>query len=134
MNSENFISIFLMVHNSKSPFSKEFLVTLKYIFYTLLKLGPCIHLGSLEKQTDKKNIYGIYYSSWQVMICLFQQWPSINRKSRNLIIAYFMMLDVSASLEYTTIQQKQILIPVKEWTFQESEVSSKCLLLSVLFI
>lgn len=45
-----------------------------------------------------------------------------------------MMLDVSASLEYTTIQQKQTLIPVKEWTFQENEVSSKCLLLSVLFI
>lgn len=59
MNSENFISIFLMVHNSKSPFPKKFLVTLKYIFYTLLKLGPCIYLGSLEKQTDKKNIYGI---------------------------------------------------------------------------
>lgn len=59
MNSENFISIFLMVHNSKSPFSKELLVTLKYIFYTLLKLGPFIHLGSLEKQADKKNIFGI---------------------------------------------------------------------------
>lgn len=63
MNRENFTSIFLMVHNSKSPFSKKFLVTLKYIFYTLLKLGPFIHLRFLEKQTDKKNIYGIYYSS-----------------------------------------------------------------------
>lgn len=45
-----------------------------------------------------------------------------------------MILDVSAGLEYTTLQKKQALIPVKEWTFQESEVSNKCLLLSVLFI
>ena len=65
-------------------------------------------------ETDKKNIYGIYYSSWQVMICLFQQWPSITRKSRNLIIVYFMLLDVSAGREYNTIQKKQALIPLKE--------------------
>lgn len=45
-----------------------------------------------------------------------------------------MMLDVSDGLEYTTIQKKQTLIPVKYWISRENEVSCKCLLLSVLLI
>lgn len=69
----------------------------------------CIH-------TPPPHTHEIYWNDLHAATQLFQSWLSVNRKSKNSIVAQSPRLDVLAgqSSVYSGILKREILMPVKE--------------------